>query len=32
MCEPQLDVDKLKMEEVNSLSCKVSSDALMVHW
>jgi len=31
-CELQLDVYKLKVEEANTLSFKVSIDALMVHW
>jgi hypothetical protein len=31
-CELQLDVDKLNVEEANTLSFKVSVDALMVHW
>ena len=30
-CELQLDIDKLKVEEVNTLSFKVCIDALMVH-
>ena len=32
MCELQLDVDKLKVEEVNTLSFKVCIEALMFHW
>ena len=32
MCELQLDIDKIKVEEVNTPSFKVSIVALMVHW